>query len=370
MEVEVRVASLLAQLGAVCDGCSTFNEPGIPSCAGCGAGLPVVALVRGATPPGEPTSSPSPHLATDTEPGPVARRQAPTAPPGKQTGERRPQQLAPPTLPPDPAPPRGTGIRRPGVPPLPRGPCPRCSSLNPPGIQFCPSCGARLVQTPQRHVPLAPGAVHLTLLRGMGAALSTHPLTGPITRLGRNTGDIRFPADATLSGHAATFLFRDGRLTIKDEGCGVFVRLRQPELLSQGALVAVGDQLLRFGGLLDGSTPPGHGPAPFGSPYPGTGPWIRLQSVVLGGGQGRAWIRELPVRLGRALGDVLLTEDPFVSARHCEFDLDQESRGVIVRDLGSSNGTFLKIPQGGEWELQPGDTLRLGRNILRLDQVA
>jgi pSer/pThr/pTyr-binding forkhead associated (FHA) protein len=66
------------------------------------------------------------------------------------------------------------------------------------------------------------------------------------------------------------------------------------------------------------------------------------------------------------LGEILLPDDPFVSARHCE--LEATARGIVLRDLGSSNGTFLQAELGSESELLPGDTFRLGRNILRIEQ--
>lgn len=202
----------------------------------------------------------------------------------------------------------------------------------------------------------------------MGAALSSHPLSEPEIRIGRTTGEIRFPADATLGAHAATLVFGGGRLRIRDEGTGVFVRIRQPEALLDGSLVAIGDQLLHVTGPIEAPIPGNQGPLPFGSPLPQGGPLLRLETVLLGGVPGRAWVRPAPLHVGRALGDVLLTDDPFVSARHCAFDVGKEGT-VVVRDLGSSNGTFLGIPKRGEWELQVGDTLRIGRNILRVDQV-
>lgn len=203
----------------------------------------------------------------------------------------------------------------------------------------------------------------------MGAALSSHPLSGALTRIGRTVGEIRFPADATLGPLAATLRFEEGRLLLRDEGVGVFVRIRQPEVLEPGAFLALGDQLLRYAGPVEPPLPVGNGPTLFGSPLPQGTHLLRVESILLGGSSARAWLRQAPLRLGRAIGDILLPDDPFVSARHCELDVGPDGR-VVVRDLGSSNGTFLQIPPKGDWELLVGDTLRIGRNILRVDQVS
>lgn len=392
------MASLLAGLGAVCGDCSTFNEPGVGLCSRCGRDLEIGFLLTDGTGPQPP---PKAHLEGDTDRGPVARRAAagdptarvpaprppgatPAAPPrspdptaralegGRVQGTPAPQgptRVPPTEAPRAEAPPRGTAIRRPGIPPLAGGPCPRCGHPNPAAIHFCPSCGARLGRGLAPQLPLHPGSVQLTLLRGMGAALSSHPLSGAETRIGRTVGEIRFPADATLGALAATLRFEEGRLRVRDEGASVFVRIRQPEILQPGAFFAVGDQLLRFSGPVEPPRPVGNGPAIFGSPLPQEGHLLRIESILLGGAPARAWVRQAPLRLGRAIGDILLLDDPFVSARHCELDVGPDGR-VVLRDLGSSNGTFLQIPPKGDWELLVGDTLRIGRNILRVDQVS
>ncbi|MCK4341436.1 MAG: FHA domain-containing protein [Phycisphaerae bacterium] len=47
-----------------------------------------------------------------------------------------------------------------------------------------------------------------------------------------------------------------------------------------------------------------------------------------------------------------------VSRRHCELLI--EKRGLVVKDLGSSNGTFVNGKRIAETELVPGDHLRIG----------
>jgi len=63
-------------------------------------------------------------------------------------------------------------------------------------------------------------------------------------------------------------------------------------------------------------------------------------------------------RLGRnELNDHQINE-PTVSGFHCQIDLDH---GVVsVKDLGSTNGTFINSVPVGQATLEPGQTLRLG----------
>lgn len=68
--------------------------------------------------------------------------------------------------------------------------------------------------------------------------------------------------------------------------------------------------------------------------------------------------------LGRAPDCAGVIPDPTVSGRHCEVRVTDF--GVTVRDLGSSNGTWVdQVPVTGETELRDGQELRLGEVRLR-----
>src|SRR6266498_3948508 len=63
-------------------------------------------------------------------------------------------------------------------------------------------------------------------------------------------------------------------------------------------------------------------------------------------------------RLGRNEQNDLPINDPTVSSFHCEIDF--EHGNVIVKDLGSTNGTFINSVPIRQAILEPGQTLRLG----------
>src|SRR6185295_5331687 len=64
-------------------------------------------------------------------------------------------------------------------------------------------------------------------------------------------------------------------------------------------------------------------------------------------------------RVGRADGNDLCMPDGSVSSAHCEIALDP-SGNLVVRDLGSTNGTFIEGQRVREALVQPGQHLGLG----------
>jgi hypothetical protein len=62
--------------------------------------------------------------------------------------------------------------------------------------------------------------------------------------------------------------------------------------------------------------------------------------------------------LGRSGVNDFPLDDPSISSRHCEF-LVEEGR-VIIRDLGSTNGTFVNYAPASEAVLLPGQTIHFG----------
>jgi pSer/pThr/pTyr-binding forkhead associated (FHA) protein len=68
--------------------------------------------------------------------------------------------------------------------------------------------------------------------------------------------------------------------------------------------------------------------------------------------------------IGRGQGS-LFDADPYLSPRHAEFAFTDE--GLMVRDLRSLNGVFIKILQ--EEKLESGDVFRIGQELLRFDVI-
>jgi pSer/pThr/pTyr-binding forkhead associated (FHA) protein len=97
---------------------------------------------------------------------------------------------------------------------------------------------------------------------------------------------------------------------------------------------------------------------------PARGP--RLSSVRTDGAPGPSYPLAGPVSVcGRLEGQVLLADDPTVSPRHASFTLS--GGRVTVEDLGSVNGTFLRIQ--APHRLALGEEIRLGRQLLRVEPL-
>ncbi len=78
----------------------------------------------------------------------------------------------------------------------------------------------------------------------------------------------------------------------------------------------------------------------------------------------RLRVSERPLRIGSARHNELVLHDPTVSAEHCRLELAGSS--LLVRDLGSTNGTFVQGLRVERARLSRGAQLRVGRTDLQL----
>ena len=81
--------------------------------------------------------------------------------------------------------------------------------------------------------------------------------------------------------------------------------------------------------------------------------------------QGKEWeypIKEFPITMGRGPNNVIVLVDPKASRRHCVIEKSDE--GIIIRDLGSRNGTTVN---GSKIEVSPlkeGDIIGVGDTLI------
>jgi pSer/pThr/pTyr-binding forkhead associated (FHA) protein len=240
---------------------------------------------------------------------------------------------------------------------------------------------------------------------------------GETLDIGRSEGNVTIHEDRYLSSrHARIGRRPEGRtgggssppqprtrLVLKDLGSanGVFLRLRPREAsanppgahahpvprdsrpddaggapptaslahpLRDQDLFLVGQQVLRFEVVNDADEGLGpasqHGTLLFGSPA--TPRYARLcQRTVEGVTRDVFYIRKAETVLGRESGDIVFTEDPFLSRRHASLRVEKDPRRFLLTDLGSSNGTFVQIR--GEIALENGDQFRVGQQLFRID---
>jgi len=188
---------------------------------------------------------------------------------------------------------------------------------------------------------------------------------GPSITLGRDTGSI-FAGDSYLSPRHATFSRRGSQIFVKDDSSlnGVYLKLKpnEPWPLQFGDVFRIGQEIIRFEKL----EPAGRGNdgvERFGSPAKG---YVGRLALVIGRDTtGNAFpIPERGVHLGRERGDILFSEDGYVSGLHCRIARAQD-RKVYLTDVGSSNGTFIRL--GAEQPVKSGDILLMGQQLFRID---
>ncbi len=72
-------------------------------------------------------------------------------------------------------------------------------------------------------------------------------------------------------------------------------------------------------------------------------------------------------QLGRAEDNDVQINHPSVSSHHCEIELALDT--LTVRDLNSTNGTFVGDQRVQSAALQPGQVLRLGQVVVTVERV-
>ena len=269
--------------------------------------------------------------------------------------------------------------------------CPRCRGTNGPHMSFCQFCGARLVGGPEEaRAAYGPGAgaspiatsgsaqyapeprldARLVVIGQDGKPGREYPILEDQTDIGREEGNIVLPNDPYVAPRHARLTRRNGRFFVRDLESvnGVYVRLRAQERLQHGDLVLIGLEVLRFEVVSDaekGLSPAvERGTQIFGSPSASRN--MRLcQRTVEGVTRDVYYPTRDEAVVGREQGDIVFTNDPFMSRRHAAITRDPSSGTFSLRDLGSSNGTYLAIRS--ERELTPGDHVRIGQHLFRLD---
>jgi pSer/pThr/pTyr-binding forkhead associated (FHA) protein len=122
----------------------------------------------------------------------------------------------------------------------------------------------------------------------------------------------------------------------------------------------IGQEIIKFEPLAPAPASP-DGVERLGSPAKG---YVGRIALVIGREvTGNAFpIPETGVHLGRERGDVLFPEDGYVSGLHCR--LSWEGGRLLLTDLGSSNGSFMRLHE--ETEVKSGDVLLMGQQLFRV----
>jgi hypothetical protein len=377
----------------VCNRCGKENQDHYKFCLGCGAELTAAPKPGGdmgmmKTMMADPNASPlaAAPLGGMGGPGPLrgpASSTAPPAPRGSSAGMPGMPPSGPlggPAMPPAMQPPMGPPPGVPGFSPGFAAPaaasgmrrCPSCGSDVPPSFRFCGTCGFRMdeASAPMQMPPAGPGTsqpvsrarLSMTLIRPDGTEGGTHDLRPGENKLGRSFGPV-FENDGYLSPVHAQLDIRGTNAMVRDLDSlnGVFVKMTQEEELTSGQIIRIGQELLRFE-LIAAPEPTPDGTELMGSPNPGY--WGKLTVIIGREVTGAAFpLLGESSTLGRERGDINFPDDGYVSGLHARVTL-RDSR-VFLADLGSSNGTFIKV--NGERAVGHESFVLLGQQLFRLN---
>jgi len=397
----------------VCNRCGKENQDHYKFCLGCGAELTAapkpggdVGMMKtmmadpGASGPGAPLQPPmgGPALGrapSSQQPAPLPRVTGATGqhggpshgglagmPPAGPLGgpASMPQPMGPP--------PGVPGFSPSYVPPAPSSAaaapgmrrCPSCGSDVPPTFRFCGTCGFRMDEqsgampmpqpggpAPMGGAPLAApqpqrARLSMTLIRPDGSEGGTHDLRQGENKLGRSFGPV-FENDGYLSPIHAQLDIRGTAGTVRDLDSlnGVFVKMTGEEELTSGQIIRIGQELLRFE-LIGAPEPTADGTELMGSPNPGY--WGKLTVIIGREITGAAFpLLGEQCTLGRERGEINFPDDGYVSGLHARVSL-RDGR-VFLTDLGSSNGTFVKV--NGERAVGHESFVLLGQQLFRLN---
>jgi pSer/pThr/pTyr-binding forkhead associated (FHA) protein len=290
--------------------------------------------------------------------------------------------------------------------------CESCGTRNPDDLDACSSCGARLGSTSRpsddareadeaeqaqigqlrvavqrlvsaRLAESAPygaaarppigdttaAAFRLVTLAPDGTPGQSYPVGDSVTDIGRTVGDLVFQDPFLAERHARIVASGDGHLVRPLEPHnGVFRKLRAPAELVGGDRILLGRELLRFELVSEAERTTTYaaenGVALFGSRVRPA--WGRLLELTPAG-----VVRDVfhlargEILLGRERADIVFAHDELMSPLHAR--LTMRGGRVALEDLKSRSGTFVSVR--GSHPLEPGDVIRVGNQLFRLDRV-
>lgn len=191
------------------------------------------------------------------------------------------------------------------------------------------------------------------------------PASGVV--VGRSRGAILFPDDESVSPHHATFLVKEGKLSVRDETStsGVFLSITSQVTIPVHGELAAGSHLFRFEGPVEPAPQPGR-VLLYGAPMPLSQVHYRIEEILIGGRPGRAIVSASAViTIGHSRCDFSFQGDESLAYRHCE--ISPLPTGAMVRDLSAGLGTFVRINPGVEQPLKLGDRLRIGQQLILIE---
>ena len=333
----------------ICSHCGRENEDHYKFCLGCGSPLSRPEPPKPVAEPQPPKMIPCPHCGTPVPSnfkfcgacgGPIAAASpapAETPPPYSGPAESSPLRVTQP---------RQDSLHSTN----PSG-TPVASGV---GLDAAPSTGSTVAR--------------LVVIRPDGSEGATIPLREGEITIGRNSEQEVLASDPFLDPNHARVTCKNGQFTIEDLTSlnGVFLRIKNEQELESGDYIRLGQELLQFhkmGDIQSLDTEHTGDAETLRGGSPDVGYWGRLSLISGPDLVSRSFcFSDDEVNIGREIGDIVFRDDGFVSGRHAR--LTKVDNRIILKDLGSSNGTYIRIKK--PISLQDGDLILMGQQLFRL----
>jgi len=255
--------------------------------------------------------------------------------------------------------------------------CRICGANQDPAFAFCADCGAsfaELTKTGPVH-QVAPEPPRSGVVRGKliqvkedGSDGESYTLDADGAVLGRDSGHLTFPEDDFLASRHAELAYAGDELIVRPfpSTNGVYVRVFDETVMQPGDRLRIGQELLEYSVVDESSLqsqPDREGTLPLGSPVPQDA-WGRLVQLLGPDSFGQSFLLHgTDIFVGRERGEIRFPHDGYVSGSHAV--LSRKGGRVTLRDLGSSNGTFIRLKK--ERTLRSGDFILVGQQLLRVE---
>jgi|GEM_PF-2016091 len=236
--------------------------------------------------------------------------------------------------------------------------CQVCAYDNEEGAEYCEECGVKIGSSPPQPASSTPVQI-------IQPVVSTEAPQAPETPIPEVAPPDEIPAGPTMSCPACGHPTIDG--TKFCPKCGIRMDVAPPSSSPGDARKCSSCGVQADPGALfccSCGTRIGGGesvPPPKAKPK---GDVIRLR-MVAGKEKDRVFeIEKNEIRLGRlSENDIALENDGYVSGKHTR--ISRQGSEFFVEDLGSTNGTFLKVRK--LTRIVPGDEIKVGQSIFRLE---
>lgn len=253
--------------------------------------------------------------------------------------------------------------------------CVHCGRENEPIFKYCLGCGKELEKaiataSPREEKRDVEIVGELLQVKPDGSIGEIFHLKEGATIIGKDGCDLNLNDKFLSNQHLRILLSREGAFVEDLKGFnGTYLRIRGEVRLKDKDFIRLGQGLFMCDFFTASKQKKMKGTDEdteyLGSPVSGKifGRFLKLLSknVIIGA----YFLKEGETKIGRTKGDIILGEDPFISSTHCV--IIKKGNDVILKDLGSVNGTFVKVKS--RMALEDGDSLLFGMNLFKFKWV-